>query len=278
MTDEDETGTSHIPRPQTSLRPDTDEDDEPVPGHIPRKRLAAVLGASSTVFVITAITFIGVGTVLGASLGPGIGGFVASFEEVDYQDGDAEIYPVLGEEPACDEAPQLEANLDGTTHLSGQVQFYKDLPLPDAFEEEQIARLSIVADSGEDSIEVEDLNLRLTALNAEQLIFDATQIREFGPDDYAGESDDANYSFATPGEGSLNPDDPRENVPEFGIDATSFILPDGGSAAAHQVSLGSIDLKNLNLYIAIGDKSDFNNPVERVVEPTERDCEALANS
>jgi len=142
----------------------------------------------------------------------------------------------------------------------------------------QIARLSIVADSGADPITVENLNLRLTALNAEQLIFDSTEIREFGPDDYAGDSDDANYSFASPGEGSLNPDDPREEVPEFGIDASSFILPDGGSAAAHQISLGSIDLQSLNLFVAIGDKSEFTNPVERVVEPTERDCASLAES
>jgi hypothetical protein len=271
-------GTSRIPRPRRSLRPKPDDDSYELPeGHVSRKRFSAVFGVATTLVVIAGVSFFGVGMVLGASLGPGLGGFVAQFDNVSYTAGDADIYPVLGAHAACTDAPQLEANLVGTTLLDGDVKFYKDLPLPDDFASNRIARVSIVANSGGSPTEVTDLNLRLTALSANKLELGNTVIREFGPSSYE-DTGDSNDSFAPPGNGSLDRTDPAENVPEFGIDAETFVLPNGGIAAAHQVSLDSINLQNLDLYVAIDEKSDFSNPVERVVEPTNRTCNDLADA
>jgi len=269
---------SYIPLPETNLRPEPDDDELP-PGSVSHKRFAAVFGVASSLFVAALVTFFGVGMVLGASLGPGVGGFVAQFENVSYTDGDAQIYPVLGTHPACDDAPQLEANLDGTTLLEGNVTFYKDMPLPDTtYSSDQIARISIVADSGADPVKVEDLNLRLSALSADNLNFSRAVVREYGPNQYGTNPEDSLVPEENTGE--LDPDTaPNKTVvPEFGIDAENFVLPQGGTAAAHQVSLGSVSLNTVNIFVAIDEKSDFTNPVERVVEPDNRTCESLASA
>ena len=276
MDDKTDEETPHIPRPQRRLRP-KDEDELP-PGSVSRRRFAAVFGVASTLVVIAGITFFGVGMVLGASLGPGIGGFVAQFDSVSYTDGDADIYPVLGAHAACPDAPQIEADLTGTTFLDGGVTFYKDLPLPDtSFSPNQIARVSIVADSGGSPTKVTDLNLRLSALAANNLSLGNTRIREFGPNQYE-DTGDANDSFAPTGDGTVDPTADPSRVPEFGIDAETFVLPSGGTAAAHQVSLGSINLQNLDLFVAIENESDLASPAPRVVEPDNRTCESLANA
>ena len=279
MKDRTDDEASQIPRPQRRLRPKRDDEGyEHPPGSVSRRRFAAVFGVASAFVVVAGVTFFGVGMVLGASLGPGIGGFIAQFDNVSYTEGDADIYPVLGAHAACDDAPQLEANLNGTTLLDGGVTFYKDLPLPDtSFSPDQIARVSIVADSGGSPTEVTDLNLRLTALSADSIELGNTKIREFGPDSYE-DTGDANDSFAPVGDGSLDPTADASRVPEFGIDAETFVLPKGGTAAAHQVSLGSISLRNLDLFVVIDDESDLSSPATRVVEPGNRTCTSLANA
>jgi hypothetical protein len=274
-----EDGTSRIPRPRRSLRPKRDDDSYELPeGYVSRKRFTVVFGTATALFVVAGITFFGIGMVLGASLGPGLGGFVAQFENVSYTDGNAYIYPVLGAEAACDDAPQLEANLDGTTFLNGNITFYKDLPLPDDFSPNRMARISIVANSGTGPVTAENLNLRLTALSANRLNFSRTILREYGPNDYGTNPSDSLVPAQYTGE--LDPDAaPNQTVvPEYGIDADTFILPQGGTAAAHQVTIDSINLQNLDLYIAIDEKSDFSNPVERVVEPNNRTCASLADA
>jgi hypothetical protein len=279
MDDRDCEQTPHIPRPQRRLRPKKDDDNyEPPPGSVSRRRFAAVFGTASTLVVIAGVAFFGVGMVLGASLGPGVGGFVAQFENVSYTDGNADIYPVVGAQAACDNAPQLEVKLDGKTLLDGGVTFYKDLPLPEtSFSPNQMARISIVGDSGTEPAEVTDLNLRLTALAADRVRLGETKIREFGPNQYE-DTGDANDSFAPVGNGTLDPTADASRVPEFGIDAETFVLPKGGSAATHQVSLGSISLNSVNIFVAIDNESDLTNPAPRVVEPDNRTCESLAES
>jgi hypothetical protein len=269
--------TPSIPRPQRRLRPDPDDENyEHPPGSVSRKRFAAVFGAASTVVVLAGVSFFSIGMVLGASLGPGLGGFVADFDNVSYTQDKADIYPVVAPHPACEDAPQLEADLEGKTYLKGDVTFYKDMPLPDSFGPNRIARISIVADSGTSRIEVTDLNLRLTALNAENISLGNTTLREFGPNQY--DTGDANDSFAPVGNASLNPNSDASRVPEYGIDAETFVLPDGGVAAAHQVTLGSINLRNLDLFVAISDEDNLSNPAPRVVEPNNRTCSSLAES
>ncbi len=270
--------TPSIPRPQRRLRPDPDDENyELPPGSVSRKRFAAVFGAASTVVVIAGVSFFSIGMVLGASLGPGLGGFVAQFDNVSYTQNKADIYPVVAPHPACENAPQLEANLEGKTYLNGNVTFYKDMPLPDSFGPNQIARISIVADSGTSRIEVTDLNLRLTALNAENISLGNTTLREFGPNQYE-DTGDPNESFAPVGNASLNPNSDASRVPEYGIDAETFVLPDGGVAAANQVTLDSISLRNLDLFVVIDNESDLSNPAPRVVEPNNRTCSSLAKS
>lgn len=271
-------------------------------GEVDRRRLAGIMGAATTVLMLVLIVALSLGMV-GAALGVGMGGFVASFGEVDNPD-DATIYPVLDEQAACDAAPQVEASLTGTAEVGEYVEFYKDLPLPDTFEEDdgtdRYARISIVSDGldsvgGEDTVEVENLDLRLTALEAATLELGQGDIREFGPgnnDDgtadaaegySAGQTaDDVEDSYVDSGTGALATDNTTDAVdtPEFGIDAGSFTLPDGGVAAAHQVSFDSITLQNLDLFVAIGNSTGFaeDSPVvERAVDPTERDCTSLAD-
>lgn len=274
---EGDRGTSPVPNPGR-IRPSDDEDDDLPPGKLSRKRFATTLGTASAITIISLSTFLGVGMVAGAMLGPGMGGFVAQFGEITYNQGSAEIYPVLASHSACDNAPQLEASLDGQTTLNGDVVFYKDLPLPSTeYTQDQMARISINAKAPPSGIQVQDLDLRLTALKADQIKLGNTSVREFGSGTQYGYNDGTqNASFSPSGSGSLDPTDDSSLVPEFGVDASLFTLPSGGTAAAHQVSFGSIELTSVDLYVAIDEKSSFSSPIERVVEPDNRTCSALA--
>ncbi len=241
-------------------------------GEYSKKRLAGVAGLASTLLVIALVSFLSVGMV-GAALGVGIGGFVANFDDVEYNDGDAEIYPVLGEQPACDEAPQIEANLGGEATLNDGVEFMKDLPLPEsAFDADDFARITIVADAG-DGIQVDDLTLRLTALETANLSLSEADIGEnaYGQGDLDDETEAADAYSDT---------DTGASGAEFGIEADSFNLPEGGSAAAHSVSFSEIDLTELNLFVQILNETnaDSHGSVERVIDPDDRDCASLAEA
>jgi hypothetical protein len=218
---------------------------------------------------------------VGAALGVGIGGFVANFDNVSYnatgQAGasGAEIYPTLGSQPACENAPQITASLDGTSNLYGGVEFFKDLPLPSDFTDEDFARISIVASAPDTAqgITVNDLNLRLSALETKSLNLTGADIGEnaYGTGNLTDqtEADDA-YSNQTDGASGA----------EFAITADSFNLPNGGSAAAHQVSFQSISLQDLDLFVQILNDTevDENGTPDRYISGAngERNCDALA--
>ena len=266
-------------------------------GEVDKRRFAGVMGVAGTAAMIGLVTFFSIGMV-GAALGVGIGGFVANFEQVAYnqttvdaadptENANAQIYPVLGSQPACQNAPQLEASLTGQANITGGVEFFKDLPLPANFGNSgnSFARVSIIgaAPSG-NPITVDDLNLRLTALKTPELSLSDAEIKEFGPGS-SGYNDtgstDAEDSFAPSGEGTVGTDagsDPA-NTPEFGINASSFVLPKGGSAATHQVSFDQISLTDLDLAVTIIDNSTpATGPTPRVVNPEDRTCTALAEA
>ena len=245
------------------------------------------MGVATAMATVAIITFFSIGMV-GASLGVGIGGFVANFGEVNATEG-AEIFPVVGQQPACADAPQLQASLKGTANLSGGVEFFKDLPLPADFGNngDSFARVSIIGAAPSDNpITVDDLNLRLTALKTPELSLSDAEIKEFGPGS-SGYNDtgstDAEDSFAPSGEGTVGTDagsDPA-NTPEFGINASSFVLPKGGSAATHQVSFEQISLTDLDLAVTIIDNTSSGpavGPTPRVVGPDNRTCTALAEA
>lgn len=256
-------------------------------GEVDKRRFAAIMGAAGTATVIALITFFSVGMV-GAAMGVGIGGFVANFEEVSYNDGNASIYPVLGSQAACENAPQIEASLGGDATLIGGVEFFKDLPLPSSstFGNDRFARVSIVGNGSNGGITVTDLDLRITALETPTLNLTDADIKEFDPTEYNTTADDAAASYAPSGEGVVNSSatgfSNATRVPEFGIEANSFNLPKGGTAATHQVSLGSIDLDDLNLFVQILNESEntgtSNGSVARVVNPSDRTCQALAQA
>jgi hypothetical protein len=263
-------------------------------GHTSKRRLGAAAGAASTLLVISLIAFLSIGSV-GAALGVGVGGFVANFEEVNAPSG-GEVFPILDEQPSCDEAPQLRASLDGTTKLNGSVEFFKDLPLPSSgFDSGDFARVSIVAQSGSSPIQVEDLGISLTALETESLSLQNADIREFANNSY--EVGFSGYgvkgSYLEPGDGrgasavndpskdAMDPSSGGTTTPEFGIDAPGGFKIENGSAAAHLVNFGSITLNELNIFVQILNENNdnlANGSVARVVNPTERTCEALAEA
>jgi hypothetical protein len=279
----------------------TDEEKEKVTytrpkdeGEVDKRRFAGIMGVAGTVAMIALISFFSIGMV-GAALGVGIGGFVANFEQVTYNNNtvqaaspgdnaDAQIYPVLGAQAACGNAPQLEASLAGQANISGGVEFFKDLPLPSSvgFSTNEFARVSIIgASPSGQNITIKDLDLRLTALETPELALSGAEIKEFGPNSYNNGNDSAFDSYAPSGSGDVTGSGSVANTPEFGIEANSFVLPDGGTAATHQVSFQQISLTNLDLAVNIIDNSTYTasdtGPVPRVVDPTSRDCGSLAD-
>lgn len=275
------------PRPTRSQRKftrDYSDEDELPEGSVSWKKFGIVFGSISGISAVCLFVILSMGLVIGATLGTGIGGFVADFENVSYNNGNAEIYPILDAQAACDNAPHLGATLEGPSTLRGDVQFYKDLPLPtaitpgdDEFETGTIARIAIVSNAPVGGIDVQDLDLRLSALVADEAQLGDTFIREFGPNQY--DAGTGNDSFAPFGNAVLEPNsstDP-ERVPEYGIDAELFNLKNG-TAAAHQVSFQSISLQDVDLAVFIDKKSNFSNPTERIVEPNNRTCESLVEA
>jgi len=223
-----------------------------------------------------------------------MGGFVASFGNVDVTIDDEEggaIYPVIGDQPACDEAPQLMANLLGTAEVTEHVAFYKDLPAPDGLTDAagvDTVRINIVADEIEEGdVDIDNLELRLSALHAGELNIDAgnasededIDISEFN--DFTDNSDpDESYGNEDDEVQSLTADDLSENV-EFGIgipeDAEVEI--DDGLAAAHQVSFESITLPNVDLFVTMIDEDQDDFDVTGVEDRSVdiRDCDELAD-
>jgi hypothetical protein len=250
-------------------------------GEVDRRRFAAAMSVAGTVAVIGLVTFFSVGMV-GAALGVGIGGFVANFQNVTYNSAtasnpSAEIYPTLGAQPACDNAPQIEASLSGDAILQGQVEFFKDLPLPSGFGSNDFARISIVANNGSSNqITATDLNLRLSALETTKLSLSDADI---GENSFQNTSNNALVDTSSAGDAYSNETDGAEGA-EFAIQASSFELPEGGSAAAHQVSFSSIDLNDLNIFVQILNSANDNTPngtAERFVGTGERTCQSLAS-
>jgi hypothetical protein len=266
------------------------------------RRFGAVAAVAAVLSTAAFVTFFTIGMV-GAALGIGVGGFVANFDNVSASQG-AEIFPVVGEQAACDEAPQLQASLDGTAELSGGVEFFKDMPLPSPgdFPNDDFARITIVGQDDGTPIQVSGLSLRLSALETDSLSLGGADIQEFGPGDYEPQGDlgiaaDGSYIDTTNGfvvdeqdsptvynksgnkPSALDTSTDESKTPEFGIRATSFSLKNG-TAATQFVSLGSISLSEVNIAVQILNESEDteNGPITRVVSPDERTCDALAEA
>ncbi len=243
------------------------------------------LSAIFLVIVMTA-SFSLVGTAAGTALGTGFGGFVASFGTVEAHEGT--IFPVIDEHPACENAPQLMATIEGETTVSGYMRFYKDLPLPAAnFTGAEIARLSIVSNmsEGEEAL-VYELDLFMSALTADLIELggpsDNVIIREFGPETYEGTGGGGEADRFSQNR-SLN----LSNADyEFGIGAESGGAGDDvfyieqGKAIAHTVAFAQLDLPSPNMYVTMGNESEFTSTPHdpRVVTPSNRSCSALVDA
>jgi hypothetical protein len=261
-------------------------------GEVDKRRLAGILGAATTVMMLLLVITLSLGMV-GAAMGVGIGGFVANFGTVDADGG--VIYPVVGEQAACDNAPQLEASLSGTATVDRYVEFYKDLPIPSdlSLNNQDHVRISILSNLSSSNVTAQNLDLRLTALEAEDLVLgdnDTTTpkatIQEFGPNQYnytTSGTNEANASYAPTGAGqnALN-GSPATQTPEFGINASTGFSLKNGTAAAHQVAFQQISLPQVDVAVNFINSSfngDSNSgPASRVINPGERTCSALANA
>ncbi|MFW5938726.1 MAG: hypothetical protein ACOCSN_07270 [Halanaeroarchaeum sp.] len=218
------------------------------------------------------------GTVAGTVFGPGMGGFVAEFGIVDANEGT--IYPVLDEHPACENAPEMEANLRGDVTIDDHLAFHKDLPSPDGFPAD-VVRLSIVAANLSQPVDSSDLSLRFTGLRTEHADLgdpgaERFEFREFGPDVW----DEGNGSTDRFSQDRLFGLDDADY--EFGIGAEgdeAFHI-ENGKATAHHLSAARLEVPDVDLFLSMGDEGDFEGDtgvVERPVEPSERDCESLAS-
>jgi len=258
-------------------------------GEVDSRRLAGMLGAATTVMLLFVIVAFSLGMV-GAALGVGIGGLVANFGQVDADQGGI-IYPTIGDQAACADAPQLEASLEGEAVVNEYVEFYKDLPLPTGatWGNAENVRITILSDldgeGGTQNVTAQELDLRLTALEAEDVVIGNASdnqkavIQEFSPDNYST-SDEANDSYAPSGAGNFS-DGASSTTPEFGIDANGGFSLVNGSAVAHQVAFDQISLPAIDLAVNILNSShDYANdsgPINRSVAPSDRNCEDLAN-
>ena len=269
------------------------EDD----GEVDRRRLAGIMGAATTAAMVLLIVTFSLGMV-GAALGVGIGGFVANFDNVKTS-GNASIYPVLGEQAACESAPQLEANLGGTAEITSTdssqpaVEFFKDLPLPSPISDgDQFARITIAGNNDtNDPIEASNLALRLTALEAGVLAlgnatdYDIDQRASIA--EFSSNGDTAETAYADNGTDVSDPSgypidsDARINdssftdKTEFGISAKGFAIEDG-TAAAHQVTFDGINIQSVNLAVQILNESNGGqNAVVDPDTPSDGDCDSL---
>ncbi len=230
-----------------------------------KRKVAGAMAMGSLFLAIMLVTILSVGMV-GAALGVGIGGFVAEFGHVDASDANAQIYPVLGENPACENAPQLMASIDGEATITEEVAFYKDLPLPDDFTNADLARVAIESDLGTNEVDATDLDLRLTALVADELnLGDATDgadsevdIQEFERTGTEGAED----AYADPDEDITGIDD-IDGSAEFGIAVSGGdggMTIDSGTAVTHSVSFQALEgLQDVSMAVLIGEETDFES-------------------
>jgi len=260
-------------------------------GEVDRRRLAGVLGAATTAMMTLLIVAFSLGMV-GAALGVGMGGFVASFGNVEANDGGT-IYPVLGEQPACEEAPQLKASLRGEAEISEHVAFYKDLPAPGVLNVSTV-RINIVSNlSDSPNVTANNLDLRLSALAADSLELNSSdnnsadvKISEYR--EAVNGSTDATASYGVDSNNdplTLRNESALSDNVEFGISIPrdGDVIIENGTSAAHQVAFESITVPGVDLFITMGNESDFTSAPgdtgikDRSVGSTERFCDALAN-
>jgi len=262
-------------------------------GEVDRRRLAGILGAATTTMVVLLIVTFSLGMV-GAAMGVGMGGFVANFGNVSAPDGGV-IYPVVGEQAACSDAPQLEASLDGDATITNYVEFYKDLPIPSqlSLSDQDHVRITILSDlTDTDNVTANDLDLRLTALEAEDVVLGddtgpKSVITEFGPGEYnynnSSGDRQANASYAPAGSGAAALEENNASTtPEFGINASGGFSLKNGTAAAHQVAFQTINLPQVDIAVNFVNStyngSNSSGVASRNVAPTDRTCQALAEA
>ncbi|MFW5938728.1 MAG: hypothetical protein ACOCSN_07280, partial [Halanaeroarchaeum sp.] len=242
-------------------------------GSVDVHRFGATMTAATAFLVVLAMSALTAGTVAGTVFGPGMGGFVAEFGIVDANEGT--IYPVLDEHPACENAPEMEANLRGDVTIDDHLAFHKDLPSPDGFPAD-VVRLSIVAANLSQPVDSSDLSLRFTGLRTEHADLgdpgaERFEFREFGPDVW-DEGNGSTDRFSQDRDFGLDDADYELGI---GVEGDDAFLLRNGTAAAHHVSFAEISIPDVDLMVAAGDEGEFEGPtgvVERPVNPSERDC------
>ncbi|MFW5938727.1 MAG: hypothetical protein ACOCSN_07275 [Halanaeroarchaeum sp.] len=245
-------------------------------GSLRTERFVAAFTMATAFLVVLVAMNATTGAAVGSLLGPGAGGFVTEFGVVQADQGT--IYPVLDEHAACENAPQFEANLRGEVLIDDHLTFHKDLPSPDGFPAD-VVRLSIVAANLSQPVDSSDLSLRFTGLRTEHADLgdpgaERFEFREFGPDVW-DEGNGSTDRFSQDRDFGLDDADYELGI---GVEGDDAFLLRNGTAAAHHVSFAEISIPDVDLMVAAGDEGEFEGPtgvVERPVNPSERDCQAL---
>jgi len=227
-----------------------------------RRRLVGVIGAASTLLVLILIVALFLGS-LGA-LGIGIGGFLATFGVVDADAGGV-IYPTLEEQGQCEKAPQLMASLDGEVAVQNHFGIQKDIPIPGSPMGIDSTRIDIITEIGENaSVLVEDLDLRLIALNAESTVFGNGSLTEFTPDRNNKLQPKPNDSYA-PTDAGISPGNLSSFSTEFGVDVADGFELHQGRVLAYQIAFGNIEITSATPAITLKGISEENSTASKRV-------------
>jgi len=225
-------------------------------GGLERRRLVGVLGAASTLLVLVLIVALLLGA-LGA-LGVGIGGFVATFGSVNAGDGGV-VYPTIAEQDQCPNAPQLMATLDGDVTVDRYFGIQKDVPVPTSPMDIGATRIEIMNEmSGNNSMVVEDLDLRLVALNAQETVLGNGTISEMSPQSYDSNATGTSNSSYSPPDHDVTPGEMDSFDTEFGIDASGGFEINDGRALTYQIAFGNVEINSVGLSVDLNAIEDAN--------------------
>ncbi|MFB6284833.1 MAG: hypothetical protein ABEK59_13050 [Halobacteria archaeon] len=184
-----------------------------------KKRVIGSAGAGLTLLAVLAAAMVSTGTVM-AAIGPAMGGFTASFDQVSGGQG-ATIYPSLGQTAQCGEnTPLLSASIP-SANAQG-ITFEKTIQAPsEAPGSIHNVTLEIQQNDPSKSAELNGLNLQLEGLNSSSVTLGGGQNGSVGIYDNATQNTSAAYG---------------NNGQGFSVSAQGNVSISGGKAVADLVT------------------------------------------
>ncbi|MFB6283580.1 MAG: hypothetical protein ABEK59_06560 [Halobacteria archaeon] len=184
-----------------------------------KKRLIGSVGASMTLLAVLAAAMVSTGTVM-AAIGPAMGGFTASFDEVEGGQG-AVIYPSLGETAECGKnTPLLSASIPAANATG--ITFEKAIEAPSVSPSSiKDVTIQIRQNDPNKTAELNGLDLQLEGLDSSKVVLGGGENGSVGIYDNKTDSQSAAYG---------------DNGQGFSVDAKGNVLIEGGKAVAHLVT------------------------------------------